>query len=144
MPQTFPMLPTSRPVDPHWTCQRSGDCCTKPAEVVMTKQEASVLVLHAPPEVAMEFRKVDEAFVALKAHPCPLFIFQGCLVYSVRPYNCRRFGCMRPDVKAELFEVRGGNLLDRVKTSRVARRLAVQMQRKAQRWADKHGWKVYG
>lgn len=100
-----------------------------------------MLVLHAPKEITMNFRPTeDPKFVAMQAGPCPLFVFNGCLVYEHRPYNCRRFACMRPDVKAEPFEVDGSNLLDRVKTSRVARRLATQIQRKARRWADKHGW----
>lgn len=139
--QTLPMLPAPRPVDPDWKCQRSGDCCTKPSEVVMTKEEAAAIVHAAPKEIAMQFRPVDAKFVALKAAPCPLFVFQTCLVYEVRPFNCRRFSCMRPDIVAEPFEADGGNMMARVKTSRVARRMAEKFQRKAQRWAIKHGWK---
>ena len=137
----LPML-TQRPIDPDWKCQKSGDCCTKPQEVVMTKEEASVLVLHAPKEITMQFRDAGDNFVALKARPCPLYAFKGCLVYHVRPFNCRRFGCMRPDVKAEPYEVSGANMMDRVKTSRLMRRMAETMQRRAQRWARKHGWGV--
>lgn len=136
----LPMLPAPRPVDAHWTCCRSGDCCTQIAEVVMTKEEAAVLVHQAPKEIAMHFRPVDDRFVALKAGPCPLYAFESCLVYSVRPYNCRRFVCLRPDVHAEPFDPSGANLTDRVKTSRVARRMAEKVQRKAQRWANAHGW----
>lgn len=106
----------------------------------MTKQEAAVLVHHAPKEITMQFRPVDDRFVALKAHPCPLYAFQTCMVYDVRPYNCRRFACMRPDPAAEPFEVNGANLLERVTQSRVARRLAQRIQNKAQGWAQKHGW----
>lgn len=106
----------------------------------MTKEEAAAIVHAAPKEIAMHFRDAGDGFVALKAQPCPLYAFKGCLVYSVRPYNCRRFGCMRPDVKAEPFEADGANMMDRVKTSRVARRLAEQLQHKAQRWARKMGW----
>lgn len=135
----LPML-TKRPVDPQWMCQRSGDCCTQPEEVVMTKEEAAEIVHHAPKEVQMAFRPVDDRFVALRAKPCPLFAFNTCMVYDHRPYNCRRFNCMRPDVKAEPFEVDGSNMMDRIKTSRVALRLAEKLQRKAQRWARKHGW----
>lgn len=138
--QYLPMLPVPRPVDHEWKCQRSGDCCTQPEEVVMTKEEAAAIVHAAPKEIKMAFRAVDTTFVALKAQPCPLYAFKGCLVYSVRPYNCRRFGCMRPDVKAEPFEKDGSNLMDRVKTSRVARRMAENMQRRAQRWAVRMGW----
>lgn len=107
----------------------------------MTTQERMVLMQHIPQGIVTHWRDTDDPkFVALKAGPCPLFVFNGCLVYHVRPYNCRRFGCMRPDVKAEPFEVNGANMMDRVKTSRVARRIAETMQRRAQRWARKHGW----
>lgn len=136
--QRLPMLPAPRPVDPNWKCQRSGDCCTLPKEVVMTKEEAAILVHAAPQEIQMQFRPVGDGFVALKAAPCPLFAFNGCLVYEVRPYNCRRFACMRPDVKAEAFS--DECVTDRVKTSRVALRMAVHIQNKAMRWALKHGW----
>lgn len=138
----LPMLPAPRPVDEHWKCQKSGDCCSLPEEVIMTREEASVLVHHAPPEITLHFRPVDDAFVALKAKPCPLFVFGGCLVYNRRPYNCRRFACMRPDVKAEPFEPSGGNMMDRVKTSRTARRLAQRIQNKHQGWAQRHGWSI--
>ena len=136
----LPMLPTPRPVEEQWKCKRSGDCCTKPAEVVMTKREASILVLHAPPTIQMQFRQIDDKFVALKAAPCPLYVFGSCLVYAVRPYNCRRFACMRPDPKTEPFEVNDGNWKDRLLTSRSARRQLMNIQRKAQRWADRMGW----
>jgi Fe-S-cluster containining protein len=136
----LPVIPL--PVDPHWKCQRSGDCCTKPLEVVMTTQEAAAIVHAAPKEIAMHFRPAGGDFVALKAAPCPLFAFNTCLVYAVRPYNCRRFGCMRPDVQAEPFEPDGGNLMKRVQQSRTARRLAERMQRKAQGWAQKMGWPI--
>lgn len=138
--QFLPMLPEARPVDPHWTCQKSGECCTLPAEVVMTKQEAAVLVHNAPKEIVMHFRPLDGEFVALKAQPCPLFAFNQCLVYPVRPFNCRRFACMRPDVKAEPFEASGANMMDRVATSRVAKRMAEKIQRRALRWARQNGW----
>lgn len=106
----------------------------------MTKDEAAAIVHAAPSTIAMSFRDVGEGFVALKAKPCPLFAFSRCLVYDVRPYNCRRFGCMRPDVTVEPFEVDGGNMLKRVNESRVALRMAKTMQRHAQRWARKMGW----
>lgn len=132
--------PKVRPVDPEWHCQRSGDCCTKITEVVMTKQEASSITFHAPPQIVLHFRPVDDKFVALKAEPCPLYAFKTCLVYAHRPFNCRRFACMRPDVKAEPFEMSGANMMDRVHTSKVARKMAQTIQRRAQRWARKMGW----
>lgn len=110
----------------------------------MTTQEAALLVHKAPAEIKMQFRPVSEGFVAMKAGPCPLFVFNGCLVYSDRPYNCRRFACMRPDPKAEPWETDSEfgckNFTDRFKASREVRRLAVKIQRKAQRWALSHGW----
>lgn len=132
--------PQARPVDPEWQCQHSGDCCTLPPEVVMTKQEAAAMVHAAPSTIALQFRDAGNNFVALKARPCPMFVFKHCLVYDVRPYNCRRFGCMRPDPAAEPFELDGGNMIARVGVSRIARRIAVRMQTKAQRWARKMGW----
>ena len=139
VPRYIPVIP-NRPVDPEWTCQKSGDCCTIPKEVVMTKEEAATLVAAAPSTITMQFRPLDDTFVALKAGPCPLYVFRTCLVYASRPYNCRRFGCMRPDTKAEPFEVSGANMRDRTETNRKARRLGQQMQKKAQKWADAHGW----
>lgn len=139
-PNFLPMLPKPRPVDPEWKCCRSGDCCTIPKELVMTKEEAAVLTHHAPQTIALHFRPVDETFVALKTAPCPLYVFGGCLVYSVRPYNCRRYACLRPDPKTEKFG--DDTILDRVKTSRIARRMIIHIQHKAQRWADKHGWNI--
>jgi Fe-S-cluster containining protein len=106
--QFLPMLPAPRPIEAEWKCKRSGDCCTKPLEVIMTKEEAAVLVHAAPPQIVMHFRPIEGSegrYVALKAQPCPLFVFNGCLVYNSRPYNCRRFGCMRPDPKTEPFEI---------------------------------------
>lgn len=108
----------------------------------MTKEEAAEIVHAAPPTISLQFRDAGEGFVALKAQPCPLFVFNSCLVYAVRPYQCRRFACMRPNVKTEPFEADGGNLMKRVAQSRVALRLARKIQRKAQRWALQHGWTV--
>lgn len=140
----LPMLPPARPVDPKWTCQKSGECCTEPKELVMTKEEAGVLVFHAPSTIKLQFRPIDgePGFLAMKAGPCPLFIFHTCLVYEHRPYNCRRFMCMRPDTGAEPLENEGyTNMNDRVLTNRKMRRLAIQNQKKHQPWADAHGWR---
>lgn len=106
----------------------------------MTKEEAALLVHHAPKEIRMSFRPLDEKFVAMKAGPCPLYAFETCLVYEHRPFNCRRFACMRPDPASEPFEKDGGNLRSRVQTSRIAARMYAVIQRKAMRFARKHGW----
>lgn len=142
----LPMLPASRPVDPQWKCQKSGECCTIPQELVMTKEEANTLVFHAPPTVTLQFRPLHDNFVAMKVGPCPLYVFHTCIVYEHRPYQCRRFACMRPDTQSEPFEEGGPlgckNLSDRVATSRVALRQAKHIQKKAQGWAQAHGWNV--
>lgn len=109
----------------------------------MTHQERLQLMKSIPEgsKIVTHWREINEKFVALKAQPCPFFIFQGCIVYANRPYNCRRFACMRPDVKAEPFEGDGkNNMMDRFQTSRVARRMLIRIQRKAQGWAHKYGW----
>lgn len=134
----------ARPIDPHWRCVGAGDCCTQPSEIVITVEEAAVLVQHAASSITLQFRPFgdDPHFVALKAHPCPLYDAREktCTVYAVRPMNCRRFLCMRPNVHTEPFEISGANMMDRVRTSRIARRLAARTQRKAQRWGLAHGW----
>lgn len=108
----------------------------------MTQQEAAQLVHVAPREISLKFRPVDQpGFVAMAAGPCPLYAFNQCLVYESRPFNCRRFVCLRPDVKAEAFDDGpNGNLWARMKTSRIARRFYARVQRKHQGWAQKMGW----
>lgn len=146
--------PVSRPVDPEWKCHQSGDCCSLPAEVVMTRPERVEMLRHMPEDsrITTEWRDVEgemvgglSKFVAMKAHPCPMFIFNSCVVYAHRPFNCRRFACMRPDPKTEPLELGGNgngclNAMDRYETSRVARRLMERIQRKAQGWAHRFGW----
>lgn len=111
----------------------------------MTVEEKATLSLHAPPEIPLTFLPTENPrFVVLKAAPCPLFVFGGCLVYAHRPYVCRRFACMRPDPKSEPLEMSidiSVNAEDRLIQNRVARRQLVQIQRKAQRWGRSHGWK---
>lgn len=150
-------LPIVRPVDPDWSCQHSGDCCTIPPFVYMTTVEMRVVQLAASvshPDVRLNFVNDENkpGFVALTANPCPLHVVgvdgRGrCGIYSSRPYNCRRFACMRPDPVSEPWEgdetgsgVGCRNLLDRLATSRVARRMFALIQRRAQKWAIRNGW----
>ena len=117
----------------------------------MTQEEATRVQAATPRKLL--FHPVDDRFVFLRGHPCPLLSTDGalavCTVWPVRPYNCRRFGCFRPDPPSEPFEPepldleRGrlgcGNLSDRL-TNRQVRRAYALMQRRAQRWALAHGW----
>lgn len=159
-PPMPPML-AIRPVDPEWVCQRSGDCCRAVEAVTMTVQEQTAVMDYAYKTLTIgQLNQVNfsinprPGFVDLHAGPCPFLSGQNvCLVHSVRPYNCRRFGCLRPDVQAEPLQmaplsafVKYGtigcsNLRMRLVQSRVARRIYVLLQRKGQRWARTHGWK---
>ena len=118
----------------------------------MTKQEAHEIAKARPDllHTLQVYAHPDTRFVFLKGQPCPLLNADNtCSVYPVRPYNCRRFGCFRPDVKTETYEPEGldtdnlrlgcANLSDRLGHRGVRRQYAL-MQRHAQRWALKHGW----
>lgn len=141
-----------RPVEVPWTCDRSGDCCTIPSRVVMTLRERDLLMANST--AIMQWADVlgREDLVALVAKPCPLYGTApdgrpGCTVHAVRPYNCRRFACLRPESSEEPFVEAGpedlgcANLGDRIRHSREARRFYQRYQRKAQRWAVQMGWR---
>jgi Fe-S-cluster containining protein len=146
--------PLEFPVDPNWKCQQDGACCRIP-EIAMTRSEAQVLQLQASvlpdrPHLSFVEHPINAHFVLMQAGPCP-FLGVGldgrssCRVYSHRPYNCRRFQCLRPDVKTEPFipdqsEFGCANTSQRLKKSRVARRMFALLQRKAMKWARNHGW----
>ena len=129
----------------------------------MTTQEREAVQLFA--DANLTFKQLDRiswgvgprpGFWALRAGPCPFLEYPAglptCIVHEARPYNCRRFGCLRPDVKAEPLQMaplapvlKYGNigcvnLRERLLQSRVARRIYGLLQRKGQRWALKHGW----
>lgn len=120
----------------------------------MTPQEA-ILVRDARPDLTLQwYWHPDRRFVYLRGKPCPLLgrDEQGlavCTVWVLRPYNCRRFGCFRPDPATEPYEAENldlerlrlgcANLSDRLKDRRV-RRAYAKMQRKAAKWAVRHGW----
>lgn len=137
-----------RPIVAEWTCQRDGACCRLTAAVVMTPAERDLLLARRP-DLADRFIAAADGFVALQARPCPLLETDAagravCTVYDVRPYSCRRFGCYRPDPAREPYEEGPDgecvNLVDRVMQSRDVRRAYALQQRKAQRWALRHGW----
>lgn len=146
MPAIRVGVTTDRPIARDWTCQRSGDCCRSLPAVVMTRQEVDAILAH-PAAAGRSLRWSKEPasnFWALAAAPCPLLDGNACSVYTARPYNCRRFGCFRPDPRSEPLELEDGacrNFLDRFGASRAVRRAAAALQRKAQRWAVAHGWR---
>lgn len=68
-----------------------------------------------------------------------------CTIYDSRPYNCRRFQCLRPDPSTEAFELGGPlgckNLSDRLDDSLHALKFFESNQRRALReWGTSHGW----
>jgi Fe-S-cluster containining protein len=148
------MIPL-RPIDLGGSCQRSGDCCRGP--VTMTSSERGLLLARRP-DLAPRFVARSPGFVALQpvagTEACPLLAFDGataiCTVHDIRPTNCRRFWCGRPDIATEPFErddrafaVQGcKNLTDRVLQSRPFRREMAHRQRLVmRRWGHKHGWR---
>lgn len=118
----------------------------------MTAEEAETLRLKLPAHTWQGLvwsagpPSTTGTFVKLQAFPCPLLTPEGlCSVHEVRPYNCRRFACLRPDPANEPFEPNHGkygcrNVDDRI-DDRQTRRFMEKMQRRAQRWAREHGWK---
>ena len=140
-----------------WSCAMTGDCCRNLKGVTMTVEEAQRIKDAVPESVfnkliwAPVAKQTNGHFISLQANPCPLLDTAGrCTVYVVRPYNCRRFICLRPDPSIEPYEPEPidterkrygcANLSDRVNTDRAARRFFQVIQRKAQRWAIQNGW----
>lgn len=140
-------------VQPVWTCHRSGDCCQGP-DLVVTHAEAEILKAAAVqlgrPDVTF-VRYPDPAFVVLRGSPCHFLgaDAQGtptCLVYDVRPYNCRRFACYRDDPTTEPLQ-RGGpigchNALAKMRTSQVIREDYRRREADAKPWGFAHGWPI--
>lgn len=126
----------------------------------MTRQEAAAVMAYAQQHLTIgQLNRIEwdghheEGFVALKAKPCPFLEGTNtCMVHEARPYNCRRFGCLRPDPAREPLQmaehspvlqygtVGCTNLRERLVQSRSARRQYERLQRKGQRWAVAHGW----
>lgn len=113
-----------------------------PLVVVMTLAERRVLEAHAEQALRpLAWRYHPQTgFTVLNAAPCPFVTDDNrCGVYDVRPYNCRRFACMRPDPSAEPF---GGAAMDaRLRAAETAPAVD-QVQAEAQPWALAHGWKA--
>lgn len=119
-----------------WHCWRCGLCCRSVAEIVMTPEELGA-VTAAAPSVEIRWEPAEPGFVKVLAAPCPYLEVTRCLVYAARPYNCRRWMCGRARLTdpVDLAAVPVSVLSDRD----LRRQYAVN-QRKAQPWADAHGW----
>jgi len=131
---------------PYWTCDKRGDCCRRTKFIIMTTQERAVLQANAPHGVELTFEPMpDERFVALHAQPCPLLNADGaCTVYAHRPYNCRRFICLREPNEPWITAPPDGCVnLDRRITgtgSHQAMAFYRSQERRHQPWAIAHGW----
>lgn len=101
-------------------------------------------------DVPMTFVARGEGdYVALLPVPgtdtCPLLAASGdCSVWSVRPYNCRRWGCFRPTTDEPfamaVTKTDDGVMPIRLYQSKPVARQMSRMQRQAQPWALAHGW----
>jgi hypothetical protein len=127
-------------------------------DVIVTSAERDQLLARHP-DLAFSATAWSPDLVALRpitgTRQCPLLAFDAsglatCTVHDIRPMNCRRFWCGRPDPAQEPFEtddrpfaVQGcKNLTDRVLQSRPFRREMAQRQRKVMRtWGLQHGWR---
>lgn len=121
---------------------KTGECCQGPL-LVMTQQEADVLAKAAPPDVSLSWTpSPDPRFVGLVGSPCPLLGPDNlCRAYDSRPFNCRRFACMRaPGDSLVRGGVTGCLNADRRLSERSVRRFLTVYQRPAVRWARRHGW----
>jgi Fe-S-cluster containining protein len=111
----------------------------------MSTQEAAKILTTQPRHLTdrMNWTWHGDGFVSLLGQPCPfLSATNDCAIYDIRPYNCRRFMCLR--AKDEPFEHGPDgclNLTDRLAQSRDARMQYRDNQRRAQRWAVDMGWK---
>lgn len=131
-----------------WSCSMTADCCKAVSTVLMTPLEAQEIVHYIGSErtATLKWRMTESPkFIRLVAHPCPLLDGNLCSVHPVRPYNCRRWGCFRPDVAVEALEpdhsfLGCANARERFMQDHGVRRQLKQMQRKAQKWARRHGW----
>lgn len=108
-----------------WHCTRCGECCTTPPYVVVSDAERAILDTRRRGLTWLPDPK--PGFWRLQALPCP-FYDQGCTVYDVRPYNCRRYASLKGYTGSP----------------RAAHRVRVLYQRRGQRWADRHGWQPDG
>ena len=124
-----------------WACHGSGDCCRQPKLVSTTYAERRELEAHAEKATRrLQWRyNARPNMTNLVAGPCPFVTPENrCSVYEVRPFACRRFGCMRADTKAEKF-------MDE-DTAAIARRMPEalpvlqKLQADGQVWAKNHGW----
>lgn len=126
-----------------WQCQGSGDCCRVPKFVAMTYAERKELEDRKGDALRpLTFRYNDHPrFTNMVTGPCPFVTDDNrCNVYDVRPHNCRRFGCARPDVAVEKFEDSPAGCLNLVERLPEAAPIIEAMQAEARPWALAHQW----
>lgn len=100
--------------------------------------------------MALDVRPLTDRLVEVRTpNGCPFLTREisgqaACSIYEARPFQCRRFMCLRPDPTTEPFEVGGPlgcrNLSDRLDDSQHAMTFYQSHQRRAQKWARTMGW----
>ena len=131
----------------HWTCHRTGDCCLEARSITITPEEK--VALEGATSVPIDtVPHEDPRFLSwLMPNGCPMLAREldgtaTCTVHAMRPYQCRRFMCLRED--GEPYRAGGPlgcrNLTERLQGNRHAVAFYASSQRRAQGWAKAHGW----
>lgn len=131
-----------------WRCQREGDCCLV-RQLVVTRDEVAAMQAADPQPLNVEPHERGFLRIVMPAGRCVYLKREldgqaTCGIYEARPFQCRRFMCLRPDPKTEPWEGSGPlgcrNLSDRLAESRYAMTFYESNQRRAGKWALAHGW----
>lgn len=129
---------------PVWQCAQTGDCCQHALPLVMTRHEARLVIDATDKE--LHWTVLDGNKVAMVSPTgegrCPCLGADGrCTIYDARPYRCRVFACLRgPGETLEPGGPMGCANARRAVQDRETRRWYQLYERKAQKWALKHGW----
>ena len=123
-----------------WQCLRSGECCQQVESIAMTWAERRELEAVRGTR-RLEWRAGNRpSLTLLVARPCPFYSKKdGCTVYDVRPYNCRRWMCGR--TSTEQIAEATAQIPVRVLRSPELVADYRRLQDDSREWAVAHGWR---